>query len=116
MRKPAELSHDPAVEIAWWIEKTAIQFRIIGDAYSIPPSTGSNDSAIEAVLSKLKPEGDEKEAKWWEEERIKQWGKMSGHLRASFGRPQPGKPLKDIDSDPDSWTESLPEKSVCTTH
>ena len=46
MAKPKHLAHDPTVEIAWWIEAPAIQFRITGEGHVIPPAGSSSTSEI----------------------------------------------------------------------
>jgi hypothetical protein len=114
MQKPNHLKHDPAVEFAWWIEESAIQFRATGPAVTIPHEA----SSVEAELKKLSvsPEAEDGKGDWWVEKRKEIWGKeMSGHLRGSFGRPPPGKPLSEIEEKPENWITRLDEKSVSPT-
>lgn len=112
MKKPAHLAHDPHVELAWWMDPVAIQFRINGSAYTIPPqSDAEGKSKAAEALKALGTQGDEANPEWWEKERMRLWKEaMSGHLRASFGRPTPGTPL---DQCPPSseWPERLDAES-----
>lgn len=114
MAKPAHLASSPTVELAWWIEATAVQFRITGHAYTLPSNPGDEGykQAMSDALAGLKATGDEEQADFWEKERKRLWKEaMSGHLRASFGRPTPGKELKDC-PDPKEWPERLDAESV----
>jgi hypothetical protein len=114
MAKPAHLAAHHTVEMAWWLSEPAIQFRITGQAYTIPSdeSASDYDSKFGDVLSGLKAKGDEAEKGFWQKERKRLWTEaMSGHLRASFGRPPPGTPLSEV-PDPSTWDESLPAESV----
>lgn len=112
MKKPAHLAHDPHVELAWWMDPVAIQFRINGSAYTIPPQSDEEGKSKAAeALKALGAQGDEANPEWWEKERMRLWKEaMSGHLRASFGRPTPGTPL---DQCPPSseWPERLDAES-----
>jgi pyridoxamine 5'-phosphate oxidase len=112
MQKPHHLSLDPNIEIAWWIDPTAEQFRITGKAYHIPGEQTTVSSAIAAMG--LAGEGlEEGEVQYWENKRKELWEKaMSGHLRGSFGRPTPGKKLSEIDSKPEDWPTRFDTKSV----
>jgi pyridoxamine 5'-phosphate oxidase len=113
MPKVSQLSSDPAVEIAWWIEDPAIQFRIGGNAYVIPASNPSTEGQIKSTLQAIGAKGDEADPAWWENKREELWNKsISGHLRASFARPTPGQSLKTIDRQPEEWDESIPAQSV----
>lgn len=113
MPKASQLASDPTVEIAWWIEDPAIQFRIGGKAYVIPPSTSETEAQIKDTLKAMGAKGEEADPKWWEEKREQLWKeKMSGHLRASFARPTPGQSLKTVDRQPEEWAESIPAESV----
>lgn len=116
MQKPVHLAAHHGVEVAWWIDPSAIQFRFSGEAYTIPAQHDkAGSSAVEKVLGALKlaeSGGEDASAQWWEEKRMELWEKgMSGHLRASFARPTPGKPLDEVDSKPEEWPESLPPTS-----
>ena len=114
MAKPQHLSNSHTVEAAWWIDPTAVQFRITGHAYVLPtdPSDASYKSAMADALKGLQAKGDEEQAEFWEKERKRLWKEaMSGHLRASFGRPTPGKPLDEC-PDPKEWPERLDAESV----
>ena len=114
MGKPAHLAKSHTVELAWWIDPTAVQFRITGQAYVLPtdPQDGSYDSEMSSALKGLSAKGGEAKAEYWESERKRLWKEaMSGHLRASFGRPTPGKPLDEVE-DPKEWPERLDAESV----
>jgi hypothetical protein len=116
MQKPVHLFTHPTIEIAWWINPHGVQFRITGQAYTIPSqSSESTKRDVEKALASLDAKGEEGDADWWEKERKRVWKEsMSGHLRASFGRPPPGKPLEEI-SDPKEWPEQFEAESVSRT-
>jgi hypothetical protein len=114
MAKPAHLSNSHTVELAWWIDPTAVQFRITGQAYVLPanPDDPEYKSSMDAALKGLQAQGGEDKADYWEKERKRLWKEaMSGHLRASFGRPTPGKDLGEC-PDPKEWPERLDAESV----
>jgi pyridoxamine 5'-phosphate oxidase len=78
----------------------------------MPGESTTVQSAIQAMG--LGGEGlEEGEYTWWEEKRKELWEKaISGHLRGSFGRPTPGKPLSELDSQPEDWPTRYDAKSV----
>jgi hypothetical protein len=108
MQKPNHLAHDPTIEIAWWIEDPAIQFRITGRAYTIP----TDKSEVQGVLDKIGLEGEEAKAEFWDAKRTELWKGLSGHLRGSFGRPAPGQKLDEIEEKPEHWISRLDVESV----
>ncbi|KAK8847523.1 hypothetical protein IAR55_005381 [Kwoniella newhampshirensis] len=111
MSKPAHLAHSPTVELAWWIEDTNVQFRITGQAYTLPPDLSSKSDEASKIIEGLKMEGKEEgSAEWWEKKRKELWGGVSGHLRAGFGRPTPGKKLEEVEGS-DKWPETIPAES-----
>ncbi len=108
MPKAAQLASDPTFEIAWWIENTAVQFRIQGKAYVVPNHDQVSDE-LKKCVEKIAGKGDEANPEWWISERKRLWkDSMSGHLRASFARPTPGTPLKDVETKPKDWVDSIP--------
>lgn len=109
MQKPVHIAHDPTVELAWWIEDPAIQFRITGKAAVISSDPSTSASAIKAFGVE---DGEEGNDEFWQGQRRKIWGDFSGHLRGSFGRPPPGKPLEEVKEKPDDWIVRLDEESV----
>ena len=117
MQKPVHLSNNPILEIAWWIDDAAVQFRITGEGYPIPSPNAENgaqliDTAVKA-LGAEETEGREGNAEFWEGKRKELWEKeMSGHLRGSFGRPNPGKKLSEIKEKPEDWISRLDASSV----
>jgi len=108
MQKPNHLSHNPILELAWWIEETAVQFRLTGKGYTIPPNSEEAKKVIEAIGL----EGEEANVEFWEKKREQVWGEFSGHLRGSFGRPPPGRKLEDVKEKPEDWTVRLDTSSV----
>ncbi|WWC86778.1 uncharacterized protein L201_001657 [Kwoniella dendrophila CBS 6074] len=114
MSKPVHLKHDPTVEIAWWIESTNVQFRITGKAVTIPSSTSSNSTENSDTLDAIRLLGveglEEGTKEYWENKRKELWKGVSGHLRAGFGRPTPGKQLDQVESS-DNWPETIPAES-----
>lgn len=114
MQKPVHLNNSPSVEMAWWIDPTAVQFRITGKAYVIPPASAESKEAIQKTLDSigLDKGAEDGQADWWEKQRMSMWKEqMSGHLRASFARPKPGSPLKDAPPS-DEWPTRLDAESV----
>ena len=108
MQKPVNLAHDSSVELAWWIEPPAVQFRIRGQAYTLPPDkTQANE-----VIKRLQLSGDEAKGAWWEDKRENIWSDLTGHIRASFARPTPGTPLDQAKEKPEDWIERLDAESV----
>jgi pyridoxamine 5'-phosphate oxidase len=114
MKKYDELKANPKVEVAFWMEKTGVQFRISGKA-AVLPNKEENKEDLEAILKDtLEAEGEEKEAGWWMKKRDEEFEKMSGHLRATFARPTPGTPLSEVEKKPEDWPETIkpPGKDV----
>ncbi|WVQ75905.1 hypothetical protein IAR50_005540 [Cryptococcus sp. DSM 104548] len=110
MSKPVHLSHSPRFEIAWWLPDTNVQFRITGQAYTIPP-TFAQDGNAGQIIKELGVEGKEEgTAEWWQGKREELWEGVSGHLRAGFARPAPGAELKDAE-DSSKWPETIPAQS-----
>ncbi|ORX34005.1 pyridoxamine 5'-phosphate oxidase-domain-containing protein [Kockovaella imperatae] len=108
MQKPLQLGEHHQVEIAWWMEPPAVQFRLRGQAFTLP----ADQNQVSKALKELGVQGEEADAKWWEEKRKSIWANdMSGHLRGSFGRPPPGKPLSEIKEKPEDWPERLDAES-----
>ncbi len=117
MQKPVHLASNPILEIAWWIDDSAVQFRITGEGYTVPSPDAPNghdliDKAVKA-LGQDGAGGREGNPEWWEGKRREMWAKeMSGHLRGSFGRPQPGKKMSEIVEKPEDWLQRLDVESV----
>jgi len=87
--KARQLASTPTVEIAWWLAATQHQFRLLGRAYVLasPSFSSRTDSQpFPFPSAHLAPYADFS----WEDERIRQFRKMSPELRASFCRPVPG--------------------------
>ncbi|GAA5836079.1 hypothetical protein JCM9279_002187 [Rhodotorula babjevae] len=87
--KARQLASTPTVEIAWWLAATQHQFRLLGRAYVLASpsfSSRTNSEPFPFPSAHLAPYADFA----WEDERIRQFRKMSPELRASFCRPVPG--------------------------
>ncbi|GAA6059845.1 hypothetical protein JCM10212_003757 [Sporobolomyces blumeae] len=105
--KSVQMAANPAVEIAWWLAATQHQYRIVGKAYILasPAFAKASDSPkFPFPADELSPYPGFN----WEDERIRQFRKLSPELRASFVRPIPGTKL----SEWDGKMEDLPEKLV----
>jgi len=114
MKKYDELKANPKVEVAFWMEKTGVQFRISGKA-AVLPNKEEGKGELETILKDtLEAEGEEKETSWWMKKRDEEFEKMSGHLRATFARPTPGTPLSEVEEKPEDWPETIkpPGKDV----
>ncbi|GAA5936140.1 uncharacterized protein JCM15063_002720 [Sporobolomyces koalae] len=105
--KSKQLAADPSVEIAWWLAATQHQFRILGKAYILPSPDFSQSSSTKFPFpaDKLAPYPGFN----WEDERIRQFRKLSPELRASFVRPVPGTSLSDWDGKMEDLPETLVE-------
>jgi len=105
--KSMQLAADPSVEIAWWLAATQHQFRILGKAYILPSPAFSSSSNTKFPFpsDKLAPYPDFN----WEDERIRQFRKLSPELRASFVRPVPGTKLSEWDGKMEDLPETLVE-------
>jgi pyridoxamine 5'-phosphate oxidase len=109
MKKYKELEENPNVELAFWMEKTGVQFRISGKA-AVLPNKPEEKSALEKILKEtLHAKGSEATPEYWTQKRDEEFEKMSGHLRATFARPPPGTPLEDLKEGekPGDWSESI---------
>lgn len=109
MKKYQELEENPNVELAFWMEKTGVQFRISGKA-AVLPNKPEENSALEKILQEtLHAKGSEATPEYWVKKRSQEFEKMSGHLRATFARPPPGTPLQDLEEGekPGDWSESI---------
>ncbi|GAA5976157.1 hypothetical protein JCM10908_005401 [Rhodotorula pacifica] len=121
--KAHQLAEQPRVELAWWMAATQHQFRIVGKAYIYPSSSfPTHDGASSVADSSSSSKSDTKlsfpfpqkqlapyEGFSWEDERIRQFRKLSPELRASFYRPVPGTKLADTDVKMEDLPEKLPE-------
>ncbi|XAO24662.1 hypothetical protein I312_103467 [Cryptococcus bacillisporus CA1280] len=111
MGKPAHLSHSSTIELAWWLSSTNVQFRITGQAYTIPPTSFLSNEEFSRIIDGLKVRGTEESKKeWWEGKREELWQGVSSHLRAGFARPSPGKRLKEVE-DSSRWPQTVAAKS-----
>ncbi len=113
MRKGGQIASNDKVEGVFWMEGSGIQFRIAGTSVMLDENTlsgkASNGQDLKETLKKMGAKGEEATLEFWEQERQKQWKEMSGHLRASFTRPTPGTPLKDLKDGekPGDWKETI---------
>ena len=117
MKKYDELGSNPNVELAFWMEKTGVQFRISGKAAVLPNKPESKSELEEILKSTLSvTEGEEADPEFWVKKRDEEFEKMSGHLRATFARPKPGTPLNELPEkeQPEDWPETIkpPGKDV----
>ncbi|BGP14601.1 hypothetical protein JCM10213_001948 [Rhodosporidiobolus nylandii] len=103
--KARQLAACPHVELAWWLSATQHQFRVLGSAY-ILPSPSFDPAGFPFPAAKLAPYKDFS----WEDERVRQFRKLSPELRASFYRPVPGTPLKDWGGKMEDLPAELPEE------
>ncbi|KWU42125.1 hypothetical protein RHOSPDRAFT_36324 [Rhodotorula sp. JG-1b] len=117
--KARQLAEQPKVELAWWMAATQHQFRIVGRAYILPSAAFPTHEGTEKAISS----GTEQQLSFpfprkqlspyegfnWEDERVRQFRKMSPELRASFYRPVPGTKLTDTDVKMEDLPQTLPE-------
>lgn len=81
--KVTQLIANNKVELAWWIDGTKQQFRVLGRV-GLVPSPSFTDKGTS-----------DKSSEFWEEERVKSFKSMSVHMRAVWLRPAPGSPLSE---------------------
>ncbi|GAA5821330.1 hypothetical protein JCM11251_004574 [Rhodosporidiobolus azoricus] len=121
--KARQLASSPHVELAWWLSATQHQFRIVGSAYVLPSPSFSTAPTTTGTITT--PDVDpsassfsfpfpaEKLAPYdgfnWDEERVRQFRKLSPELRASFYRPVPGTTLKEWGGKMEDLPAQLPE-------
>lgn len=105
--KSIQLANDPSVEIAWWLAATQHQFRILGQAYILPSPKFSETSSSQFPFpaDRLAPYPGFN----WEDERVRQFRKLSPELRASFVRPVPGTKLSEWDGKMEDLPQTLVE-------
>ncbi|GAA5855535.1 hypothetical protein JCM8547_007878 [Rhodosporidiobolus lusitaniae] len=103
--KARQLASSPSVEIAWWLSATQHQFRILGSAYILPSPSASFTFSFPFPSAKLAPYPDFS----WEDERIRQFRKLSPELRASFYRPVPGTKMSEWGGKMEDLPGALPE-------
>ncbi|GAA5863783.1 hypothetical protein JCM3774_001157 [Rhodotorula dairenensis] len=122
--KARQLALEPKVELAWWMAATQHQFRIVGRAYIFPSSAfsiheattgiaGGSDTTTDSTKQLSFPFPKKQLAPYddfnWEDERVRQFRKMSPELRASFYRPVPGTKTADTEVTMEELPQTLPE-------
>jgi len=96
------LSRPESIEVAWWLPKSNLQFRLTCTAYLLPHP--SHPSWTEFPAWKLGPNVE------WEQERLKAYDALPRFLRASFCRPVPGSKLENPE-DAKKWPNELPSRA-----
>ncbi|GAA5884670.1 hypothetical protein JCM6882_005342 [Rhodosporidiobolus microsporus] len=125
--KARQLASSPHVELAWWLASTQHQFRIVGSAYILPSPSFSQaphttpSSSLASTAADIDPSASSfsfpfpagklapYDAFSWEQERVRQFRKLSPELRASFYRPVPGTTLEEWGGKMDDLPQELPE-------
>ncbi|GAA6038899.1 hypothetical protein JCM8097_000563 [Rhodosporidiobolus ruineniae] len=123
--KARQLASSPSVELAWWLTATQHQFRIQGSAYILPSPSFSHTSTATPSASSARdadpvassafsfPFPEAKLAPYdgfsWEQERQRQFRKLSPELRASFYRPVPGTTIAEWGGKMEDLPQELPE-------
>ncbi|KDR85719.1 hypothetical protein GALMADRAFT_51586 [Galerina marginata CBS 339.88] len=112
--KVGQLTTTPRAEVAWWIEGTRQQFRIIADVYLLPPTThalyaefaqrlaGAADGTAVALF---KHEN-------WELRRVNSFKSLSPTMKASWCRPTPGTRLEGGQEEAKKWPQRVDEPDV----
>ena len=96
------LSRPESVEVAWWLPKSNIQYRLTCTAYLLPHP--SHHSWTEFPAWKLGPNVD------WENARLAAYDALPPALRAAWCRPVPGSKLENPE-DAKSWPTELPKRA-----
>ncbi|KAF8661965.1 hypothetical protein AX16_001260 [Volvariella volvacea WC 439] len=109
--KVKQLIANPSVELAWWIDGSQEQFRILGVAKVVPDPTNADEKdAYRAWSDFVKQSQDAgnttasgtslngfvglvKEGFDWESQRREQFDNMNPAMKASWCRPTPGTPI-----------------------
>jgi len=116
--KVAQITSNPHVELAWWIDGTKEQYRISGVAHIVPePNNSVYTQFLHATQSSslatanASPESAiallGKERFDWQAKRLEVFKTMSGHMRASWCRPIPGSPLPGGLEEAKKWPETV---------
>ncbi|KAI0042589.1 hypothetical protein FA95DRAFT_1564199 [Auriscalpium vulgare] len=110
--KTKQLAHTDFVELAWWIDGSADQFRVLGRARLVS-SAGISPARTPpecAGLAALDAAGFD-----WEGARRGQFDDVSEHMRASWCRPPPGDVLPGGYEEMDSWPTTVKKPSDART-
>ncbi|KAH9486224.1 hypothetical protein JR316_0000288 [Psilocybe cubensis] len=96
--KVSQIANHKAVEIAWWIDGTQQQFRILANVYIVPEPNHPLLAPFRKQLEESKLEAGDAISLYpsteeWESQRKSMFASMSAHMRASWCRPTPGSPL-----------------------
>jgi len=96
------MSRPESIEVAWWLPKSNLQYRLTCTAYLLPHP--SHPSWTEFPAWEVGPNVD------WEHARLKAYDGLSRSLRASFCRPVPGSALENPE-DAKKWPNELPKRA-----
>ncbi|KAI0271449.1 pyridoxamine 5'-phosphate oxidase-domain-containing protein [Gloeopeniophorella convolvens] len=116
--KAQQINYSDTVEVAWWINATQDQFRILGRARvfgapernELPVSLPSAASDYTGFAALEAPGFD------WEAKRRELFDAVSESMRATWCRPPPGSPLKGGYEEMDDWPAKLPKPSEAKTN
>jgi pyridoxamine 5'-phosphate oxidase len=95
-------SRPESIEVAWWLPKSNIQYRLTCTAYLLPHPFHPLWTGFPAWM--LGPNVD------WEHERLKAYDALPGVLRAKFCHPIPGSRLENPE-DANKWPKELPKRA-----
>jgi pyridoxamine 5'-phosphate oxidase len=108
-----QIAHTNAVELVWWIGATLDQFRISGLArvfaspqHSMPAPRHTTVKCI--GINALETAGID-----WEAKRRELFDTVNEEMRASWCRPTPGTPLKDLEAN--DWPTRVPKPNEAKT-
>lgn len=121
-----QITSNPEVELAWWIEGTQQQFRISGWTSIIPSPSQKQLYSHFGDIVKSVNEGGSKQGHGkagllgleavtltpsfdWEKKRVEVFKSMSGHMKASWCRPTPGTKLEGGQDEAKKWPEKIEE-------
>ncbi|KAI0066598.1 hypothetical protein BV25DRAFT_1905609 [Artomyces pyxidatus] len=101
--KAKQIAHQSAVEVCWWIDGSADQFRFAGRARVVgAPPLELKPLPGCAALAALDAAGFD-----WEAKHHEMFDAVSEHMRASWCRPPPGSVLEGGYEEMDGWPTSV---------
>lgn len=96
------ISRPESIEVAWWLPKSNLQYRLTCTGYLLPHPSHSSWTKFPAWKLGLNVD--------WEGERLKAYDALSRTLRASFCHPIPGSRLENPE-DAKRWPNELPKRA-----
>ncbi|KAF8167325.1 pyridoxamine 5'-phosphate oxidase-domain-containing protein [Crassisporium funariophilum] len=109
--KVTQLISNSTAELAWWIEGTQQQFRVIAKVHLVPSPSHRLHAHFQSALGEAGPDTGLALFKNedWEAKRIQIFKSLSAHMKASWCRPVPGSRLEGGQEEAKRWPERVEE-------